>query len=93
MAYWLSLVHSALVTQVQFLGVDLHHLLVATLWQWPTYKIEEDWQQMLVQGKSLSEKEKSECIHARMAIVYGWQKSPQPLDTINDSFDSRSHAV
>ena len=26
-----------------FLGMDLHHSLVAMLWQRPTYKIEEDW--------------------------------------------------
>ena len=42
--------------QSLFLGVDLHHSSAAVLWQWPMYKIEEDWQQMLAQGKSSSAK-------------------------------------
>ena len=39
-------------------GSGLHHSLVAMLWWQPTYKIEEDWQKMLAQGKSSSGKKK-----------------------------------
>ena len=41
-----KLMHSALATwgsRVQISGVDLHSAHQATLWQHPTYKIEEDW--------------------------------------------------
>ena len=41
-AQWLSSACSALAIWVQFLGIDVHHLLLAMLWQHPTYKIEED---------------------------------------------------
>ena len=51
----LKFVHSTLVAWVWILGTDLHHLS-ARLWWQPTYKIKEDWQQMLAQGKSSSEK-------------------------------------
>ena len=42
MAYWLSLVCSALVAWVQFPGTGSHHLSAAMLWWQTTYKIEED---------------------------------------------------
>ena len=51
--------HSALVaqgSQVQIPGADLHIAHQSILWQHPTYKIEEDWQQMLAQGWSSSPK-------------------------------------
>ena len=46
-AYWLSLAHSA--SWVWILGVDLTPL-ASPLWWQPTYKVEEDWQQMVAQG-------------------------------------------
>ena len=39
-------------------GMDLHTAHQAMLWWCPTYKIEEDWQQMLAQGQSSSPKKK-----------------------------------
>ena len=39
-------------------STDLHHLSVAMLWQQPTCKIEEDWQQMIAQGESSPEEKK-----------------------------------
>ena len=44
--------------RVQMHSADPHHSS-AMLWQWPTYKLEEDWQQMLALGKSSSGKKKS----------------------------------
>ena len=41
---------------VWILGVDLHTTHQAMLWWHPTYKIEEDCQQMLAQGQSSSPK-------------------------------------
>ena len=41
---------------VWILGADLHTSHQAMLWQHPTYKIEEDWQQILAQGQSFSSK-------------------------------------
>ena len=38
-------------------GTDLHTAHQAMLWQHPTYKVDEDWQQMLAQGQSSSPKE------------------------------------
>ena len=46
-------------SQVQILGVDLHHSS-AVLWQQPTHKTEEDWQQMLAPRQSSSAKKKAE---------------------------------
>ena len=54
----LKLVHSASVAWVRLLGVDLHHSPAAMLWWQPTWKTEEDWQQMLAQGKSSSAKKR-----------------------------------
>ena len=42
--------------QVQILGANLHTAHQAMLWCHPTYKIEEDWQQLLAQGQSSSPK-------------------------------------
>ena len=53
--------HSASVTQgsrVRILGMDLDTAHQAMLWRCPTYKLEEDWKQMLAQGQSSSPKEK-----------------------------------
>ena len=41
---------------VQIPDADIHTLHQATLWQHPTYKIEDDWQQMIAQGLSSSPK-------------------------------------
>ena len=57
-ASWFNLVHSTLAAWVQFSGANLHYLSVATLWQQPTYKAEEDWQKMLAQGESSSSEKK-----------------------------------
>ena len=46
-------------SQIQILGTDPHHSS-AMLWQWPGYKIEEDWQQMLGQGETSSAKKKKQ---------------------------------
>ena len=45
--------------QVCILGADPHTTHQAVLLQHPTYKTEEDWQQMLAQGQSSSPKKKS----------------------------------
>ena len=42
--------------QVQILGMDLLIAHQGMLWQHPTYKIEEEWQQMFAQGKTFSPK-------------------------------------
>ena len=39
-------------------GADLHTANQAMLWRHPTYKTEEDWQQMLAQGQSSSPQKK-----------------------------------
>ena len=44
-------------SRVQIPGADWHHLSATPWWQ-PTYKVEEDWQQMLAQGESSSAKKK-----------------------------------
>ena len=44
--------------KVWILGVDLHTAGQAMLRWCPTYKIEEDWQQMLAQGQSFSGKKR-----------------------------------
>ena len=52
--------HSASVAQslhIQILGMDLCTTHQATLWQHPTHKTEEDWQQLLAQGQSSSPNE------------------------------------
>ena len=41
-------------------GADLHIAHQAMLWQCPTYKVEEDWHQMLAQGLTSSPKKKKE---------------------------------
>ena len=46
--------------QVRILGLDLRTARQAMLWQHLTYKIEEDWQQMLAQHRSSSTKKKKE---------------------------------
>ena len=57
MAEWLSSARCASVAWVWFPAWTYTTCLsVAMLWQWLTYKIEEDWQQMLSQGKSSSAK-------------------------------------
>ena len=43
-------------SQVQILGADLHTTHQDMLWQGLTYKTEEDWQEMLAQGQSFSQK-------------------------------------
>ena len=43
-------------SQVWILGVDVHIPHQAMLWWCPTYKVEEDWQQMFAQGQSSSPK-------------------------------------
>ena len=55
--------HSATVVQgspLQILDTDLHTTHQAMLWWHPAYKIEEDWQQILVQRQSSSPKKKEE---------------------------------
>ena len=54
-------VHPALAawdSWVQISGADLHNSHQVTLWEHPTYKIEEDWQQMLAQGQLSSPKKR-----------------------------------
>ena len=46
-------------SQVQIPGADLCTTHQAMLWQHPTYKTEEDWQQMLAQGQTSSSKTKA----------------------------------
>ena len=85
----LSVAHLASVAQVQFLGEDIHHSLVAMLWQRPIYKIEEDWQQILAQGESSSSKKKKKK-RGRLAtdvssgpIVFTKNKQTKPSQNAN----------
>ena len=50
---------------VQIPGVDVHNPSVM-LWQLPTYKIEEDWPQMLAQAQSSSAKKQSNRFHIKV---------------------------
>ena len=57
MAYWLSLAYFTLAAQVQLLGMDLKHLSVSGHAVVMAHiQKGEDWQQMLVEGKSSSAK-------------------------------------
>ena len=50
---------SALVAQVRFPGVDLHHWSVAMLWQCLIYKIEKDWHRCQLREKLSQQKRKN----------------------------------
>ena len=45
--------------RVLILGADLCTTHQAMLWLYPTYKIEEDWQQILAKGQSSSPKKQN----------------------------------
>ena len=47
-------------SRVWILGRDLQTAHQAMLWQHPTYKTEEDWQQTLAQGQSSSPEKKTQ---------------------------------
>ena len=60
-------------SQVHILGMHLHSPHQAMLWQCPTYRMEEDWQQMLAQGQSSSHTQKERSWEGQC-----WQRGQRP---------------